>query len=600
MAPSKRLDSRTWKLVGAFTAVWLLPLALDLCFVIGWERLELSALMRTIAGHQLAVAAGVALLLAGIFHPLRDRSFLQLLATAAIVSTVTWSATHATQAWLASELDANLLTFFASVLAVGIVLRVLLARFPRLQIVTWAGPFAWIALLALRFDAPPPAALHRPASPNAAHSAAGAPNVVLFVIDTLRADHSIADASSAWHREAGATDLTVYTQAWSPAAGTAPSVKSMLTGLPPSSWGRSAISKPPPPGVSTLALDFEARGYRTGGVTANSLINGGGFSAGHQDYLALGGFDTLKHSLLLMDLVCGGKTMAALAFAERRSLHKVDGQRVREFATEWLGGIGDDPFYLYLHIVDPHWPYREADGSATGGLSHVDLLNRRTQDPLPDPTALAAMEARYRGEVEHAHAIYRAFLDDLEALGLRENTLVIVVGDHGEEFLEHRGFSHGHDAYQEQVHVPLLVHWPRGRALAGPTVDAPFPAAALREIVRSVIDGVAMPAPTTVVSESYPSGRTRSMWRQKDIAVRIEYDGSESPEFSEDVEVYNLATDPMQLRPLAELDNAMLVLIENARAELQRRWTPDRNMPTAPSVEPAGVAGLRELGYTDD
>ena len=376
-----------------------------------------------------------------------------------------------------------------------------------------------------------------------------------FVVDTIRADESIKNPKSRWRDFYSLEQTTVFEEAWSPASGTAPSVKAMFSGHPASSWGRENISKPPPLHVETIPTYFEKRGYSTAGFTANSLINGGGFSAGYSDYLAFGGFDSIKHSLLLKNLLFGKDTMSALAWAESKSVHKVDGHFIRGLGETWLSKQTKDANYLYLHIVDSHWPYRNADGTASTKLSHVQLLQRGANDPLPKNDLLVEMRSRYSSEVEHSAEVVLSFVDYLNETGLRDNTMMVIVGDHGEEFYEHGGFSHGHDSYQEQVNVPLIILWPSSSRGNPPVVRAPFSNENVFEIIKqgSLSPAILATAEAGVVSESYPSNYSRAIYRQGDTAVRIEYSATVSPLESEDAIVFDMKLDPFQQSPLSHL-----------------------------------------------
>ena len=81
------------------------------------------------------------------------------------------------------------------------------------------------------------------------------------------------------------------------------------------------------------------------------------------------------------------------------------------------------------------------------------------------------MHALYKGEIAYARRKLRQLLAKLEELGLYDDTVIALVGDHGEEFLDHGGFWHGLTLYEEQIHVPLLVKWRKGAAAAPPVVD---------------------------------------------------------------------------------------------------------------------------------
>lgn len=139
-------------------------------------------------------------------------------------------------------------------------------------------------------------------------------------------------------------------------------------------------------------------------------------------------------------------------------------------ALEWLDDRTDKPFFLVVHYFDPHaeyappQPFRrrfakpqdaETDGFNFGtreqivGLRHGQIAFR--------PQDIERAEALYDGEIAYTDAAVGELLDGLHARGLDASTLVILTADHGEEFLDHGSYEHGHSLYDELIHVPLIV-----------------------------------------------------------------------------------------------------------------------------------------------
>lgn len=287
------------------------------------------------------------------------------------------------------------------------------------------------------------------------------PNVVFILIDTLRADHLTAygyarDTSPNIERllaRAGTTFEDAYSQApW-----TIPSVASFLTGRAPGELtGAEVGALELPREVPLLAERFAALGYETGGLYANPTLHAGlGFDRG------LATFYVPPADLAEMRKPCDGITARAQA---------------------WLRGHQDGgPFFLYLHLVDPHDPYEspevvdnrspfegEYHGKVAGTWVHGIYAGKiQLEDP---PTDVAHLVALYDSEVHWADRCVGEVLDTLRPEVLRQ-TLVLLTADHGEELHDHGGWKHGQTLYQEQIHVPLLVRWDgevaAGRRLAG-------------------------------------------------------------------------------------------------------------------------------------
>lgn len=165
---------------------------------------------------------------------------------------------------------------------------------------------------------------------------------------------------------------------------------------------------------------------------------------------------------------------------KRRDVHILSNE-VTDWATRWLTTLGDDPaardraeqppFYLYLHVTDPHAPY----------TPHEPFLTRFAADARPELGLLetvraidnherpaGAQEARellalYNAEVAFTDHHFGRLIDHLKELGLYDSMAILVISDHGEEFLEHGEWEHGATLYEEQLRVPMILKLPSGR-----------------------------------------------------------------------------------------------------------------------------------------
>jgi arylsulfatase A-like enzyme/Tfp pilus assembly protein PilF len=295
-----------------------------------------------------------------------------------------------------------------------------------------------------------------------------APNVVLFVIDTLRADHVGCygyPRATTPRIDALAREGVVFLQAISQAPWTAASVGSLLTGLYPAVHGLDGGVEwdPGRPGrhlpfvaqrvlrdaEPTLATVLRAHGYRTAGFVSNVYLHAilgfaQGFDVyddGHEDY------------------------------SDDVMTQKRRGDETNRRASAWLDTRPPEPFLLFVHYNDPHWPYdpptpvgREWVAGYRGALTPkdtglvVETEGRRARDL--DADDLAYLEGLYDGEIRAADAHLGALVDRLRQSGLERAVLTIITSDHGEEFLDHGSTSHGYTLFEEQIHVPLVVHWP--------------------------------------------------------------------------------------------------------------------------------------------
>ncbi len=317
--------------------------------------------------------------------------------------------------------------------------------------------------------------------PNVVHAAAapeGAGNVIVIVVDTLRADHLPSYGYAAGRTpnlDAFAEDSIRFEQAFSNASWTRPSFASIMTGRYPSSHVTMAKSASLPDEVTTMAEAFAAGGYTTRGIVTNYNVGPYyNFQQGFDDYeylspdFVLGADDTAAKLLLVQFLRQQIETVRDAALGVQPGTAYQDASVVNRHVSAFLDEVGSDdgahapgPWMLFVGYMDPHDPYfrHPYDGTAYGRAAH----------PSPSPDEAAMLTSFYDGEITFWDEQFGALIADLRRRGLYESTTIVVTADHGEELCEHGGFWHGTTLYDEQIHVPLFVHLPDGRR-AGTTV----------------------------------------------------------------------------------------------------------------------------------
>ncbi len=278
--------------------------------------------------------------------------------------------------------------------------------------------------------------------------AAGAPNIIIICLDTLRADHLGCygyrrDTTPNIDRLAAQGILFERTLSQSP--WTLPAHVSLFTSLYPSRHGVHrhdlSISKR----EKLLASLLSRAGYATAGLVDVFLVS--------RKYGFQRGFDVFRDE---------GENKGAAVMVDQ--------------AIEWLGsGRADKPFFLFLHLYDPHSAYKAPVpfyGRWSGRYESdfepdtEELFEVRNKRRELSSTELAYTIARYDEEVAYADSQLGRFFDCLRERGLYEDTVIAFLSDHGEEFLDHGGMLHGVSLYDELVLVPLVLRLPRGR-LAG-------------------------------------------------------------------------------------------------------------------------------------
>jgi arylsulfatase A-like enzyme len=138
-------------------------------------------------------------------------------------------------------------------------------------------------------------------------------------------------------------------------------------------------------------------------------------------------------------------------------------------AVKWIDAHGEEPFFLVVHLFDPHMNYdapipfrgRFTDGIASQLALPVEQLNAIRAGTLTlNADDREFIAAAYDEEVAFVDEQLGRFLDALQSRGLFDRALVVLTADHGEELFEHDGFEHGHAQWQELLHVPLMVWGP--------------------------------------------------------------------------------------------------------------------------------------------
>ncbi len=267
------------------------------------------------------------------------------------------------------------------------------------------------------------------------------PNIVLIVVDALRADHLGIygyERDTSPNLDRLASRGVLFRNAYSSASMSKPALSSLLTSMHPSShnaldeWGVLADH------ALTLTEVLKASGYRT-------LLYDGGNPYLAPEFRLDQGFD-------LNSRVIGA----------------------RPLTDEFLRALPElkrDKFFAYLHYMDVHTPYAVHDyntlfkdeissklGLVWGPDTKVALsLDDVSRIGREDPDARASLIALYDGEIRSMDDQVQRVIDGLEEHGLLEDTLVIFTADHGEQLWDHDGFGHGNMLYEEGIRVPLML-----------------------------------------------------------------------------------------------------------------------------------------------
>jgi arylsulfatase A-like enzyme len=335
--------------------------------------------------------------------------------------------------------------------------------------------------LSLRADKPgtlgiwgAPALRQPEATPRAARAGEPPLGVILIWADTLRSDHL---GAYGYKRPTSPTldrlakEGALFKDCISPATWTKVATPSLLTSLYPASHGVYDFSDRIPSSAATLAEVYRAAGYAT--LSMSSVLFTGKFTNLHQ------GFETLWEDVSLSDRE---SSKSAAEYVDR--------------LLPWLEGHRDTPFFAFLHVTDPHDPFKprapydtlfadaaraakqeEDTNKARGVIADplLKLFGMPTQEELTkagvDAQAYTAHNVDwYDGSIRGMDEEIRRVIERIDELGLRGRVLVVVAADHGEEFLEHGRSFHGQSVYGELGNVPLIL-WQPGTIPAGTVVE---------------------------------------------------------------------------------------------------------------------------------
>jgi arylsulfatase A-like enzyme len=296
-----------------------------------------------------------------------------------------------------------------------------------------------------------------PVARRASATAAGKPNVILIVVDTLRSDAASAAAGQPGGFATIQRDGVTFSRAFAQSSWTRPSVATILTAEYPSVHGATRKMDILPDGAETLAEVLKGQGYWTAAFTTNinvaPIFN---FQQGFDEFHYLepsfyfGATDSATKLAAYKGLRAAREKVSNAIWVEN---FYQDARIVDEHVEAWLGSKPPEPFFLFVHYMDPHDPYFEIPYNGRGVA--------RVSTPNPPAAARDELHQLYMAGVRyHDHYLGELF-DRLKARGLYDRSAIAVTADHGEEFHEHGGWWHGTTLYEEALHVPLIIKRPQ-------------------------------------------------------------------------------------------------------------------------------------------
>ena len=462
-----------------------------------------------------------------------------------------------------------------------------------------------------------------PAGNWAALSQSPRPNIVFILIDTLRPDHLPVHGyarPTAPHLSALARESALFTQMYAQAPSTRPSVATLFSSLYPVVHKVHDNQDYLSDSAVVLAELLRDTGYRTFAVSANANVSPTfGYGQGFDTFLVWKTESALRLTTggRLAENALGTTRLASLLREHGEIVPRADA--ITDLTLDWVARHPSGPMFLYVHYIDPHYPYRapepwnrrfDAGREPPRRAGDVNPLTLVSGGPHPDH--VAQILDQYDGEILFTDHHVGRLLDGLRAQGALQDAIVIVTSDHGEEFFEHGQIGHGKSLYDEVLQVPFMVRWPghiapavhqNGRGLIDVT---PTLLTLLKIEPRPEMQGVSFAADLTGARDA-PSGRkffaqvvaghfAMEMVREERYKLIRHLRGPRAGE----EEVYDLGRDPLERTNLGKLAPRQALAL---REELALFNTYVRQSATLVRAERVGKLdgdtqrALRSLGY---
>lgn len=439
---------------------------------------------------------------------------------------------------------------------------------------------------------------------------AGAPNILLLILDTVRArsmsvyghDEATTPQVGKWVADRGVRfDVALATSSWSLATHA-----SILTGHYPCETGADWETRLDPR-LTTLATFLASHGYATGGFVANDRYVSRdtrlsrGF-ARYEDYRRTSPLEIVRHAAL------GGYLTQKVRHALKpNNKHGKPAPQIHDDMLRWIDRLpAGRPAFLFVNYMDAHAPYlppepynqafgaprfRSVPERAWGRFARLWTAPASAAEPRMH--WLERDRRRYHATIAYLDHELGTFFEQLERRGFMDNTLIIVTSDHGEDFHEQGDLHHSDHLYLETVlRVPLLVAWPQ-RIPEGRLVTTPVSVRQIPATIAQLLDIPDHPFPATPLTEYW--GGESAAARDEIILAEltrhplrgvVEYTralATDSLHFIRNgdgsQELYNFRTDPWQRDNLAATEAGTVEYFDTMLERLVARCTSERQLP---------------------
>jgi len=416
------------------------------------------------------------------------------------------------------------------------------------------------------------------------------PNILLITLDTTRADHLSCygyTRATSPRIDALAAEGMVYDRCIATSSWTLPAHASLLTGRFPTSHG--AIYDPNGavvlagilPGewanyrvsalgdrIETLATVLKRHGYVTGGVVGGPWLKKPfGLGQGFDDY-------------------------------DDDEITNVNGrlaEQINRRALPWIERMADRPFLLFLNYFDPHDPYLPPEEFRYRFLDTSKLIGGAKATP-------EQLLALYDAEIHYTDHFLGQLVDHLKDLGVYDDTWIIITADHGELFGEHDLRGHGLTLYEEEVHIPLIMKFPKRWAKQGRSPDL----IRLVDVMPIILDRLEIPLPSRVQGTAFGQSRGWALAETYPLSVlskrghyRAFYRGNFKYIWNSrgGHMLFDLDADPREQNNLYALQLERAADMRTAMDALMKALPRPTQTTVVTHVDPNTLRILRSLGY---
>ena len=491
----------------------------------------------------------------------------------------------------------------------------------------WAWSFRGLLASFLTLACGCPAELRQPEE----QAASASVNVLLISIDSLRADHVSAygyPRKTTPNLDRLADEGVLFERMIAESSWTLPSHLTVLTGL--SSWAHGAIAdnRRLDERVDTLAELLRARGYRSEGFASGPYLHPiFGFGDGFDRYELLGRSLYDEEGMTLERVTASETLLYQLELRDRDARRARTSGQLAARVEEAVARMAGEPFFIFVHMFDVHYDYdppeaywRRFNPDYDGALDPSDFLTNSAIHKDMARKDFEQVMALYDGEILWTDEHVGRMLETLTRYGVEENTLVAIIGDHGDEFFEHGGKGHRKTLYDEQLFVPFILRLPdrlpASRRLAMQT--------RMVDVMPTILALTGTPQPAGLVGESLTpyileerperdldalslllrdNLLVRTLRRSEGkLQITLPFDMIDR-EYQGRVEYFDLRSDPGENQPLyagSQLEAAETRLEEIfAREEnLRRRFS--RGGGVTISIPAPMRRALEKLGYVEE